>query len=242
MNPTHAIILAAGLGMRMRPLTLTTPKPLLKVADKALIDWALDRLRESGCTHVVVNVHHLGTQIEHHLETGLDPRITCIAEDPILETGGGVQNALNLGVLGETPFYACNADNLWLDSGRRALARLAASWDDAHMDGLLLLQPLKAATGYNGTGDFWGTVKDAAPIRRLSDGGAGRPAFVFTGVQLLHPRLFRQAPGGAFSLNVLYDQALAQGRLYGLAHRGAWHHVGTPEALAATDTRLRGLP
>lgn len=237
MKPKYGMILAAGLGTRMRPLTNTTPKPMLKVADKPLIDWALDRLDEAGCEHVVVNLHHLGAQIERHLET--NPAVTFVHEDPVLETGGGVKNALDQGLLGDQPFFACNADNLWLDDGDSSLHRLAAAWDDGAMDALLLLHPTQTATGYDGAGDFWGEVDQGGPIRRSNDGGADQPSYVFTGVQLLHPRLFKNAPDGAFSLNVLYDQALAQGRLYGLAHQGAWHHVGTPEALAATDALLR---
>ena len=238
MTPSHAMILAAGLGMRMRPLTLTTPKPLLKVADKPLIDWAVDRLAEAGCDHLVVNLHHLGDQIKQHLKS--NPAVSFIPEDPVLETGGGVKNALDLGLLGDQPFFACNADNLWLDDGEGSIERMAAAWNDDTMDGLILLHPVDTATGYDGAGDFWGDVDHAGPVRRMSDGGTGQPGFVFTGVQLLHPRLFERAPGGAFSLNVLYDQALAAGRLYGLAHVGAWHHVGTPEALAATDALLKG--
>lgn len=237
MIPTHAMILAAGMGMRMRPLTLTTPKPLLKVAGKPLIDWAVDRLAEAGCGHVVVNLHHLGDQIERHLKS--NPTISFVHEDPVLETGGGVKNALDQNLLGDQPFFACNADNLWLDEGDGSLARLSAAWNDDTMDGLLLLHPAQTATGYDGAGDFWGDVGQSGRVRRMSDEGAGQPAFVFTGVQMLHPRLFKVAPDGAFSLNILYDQALAQGRLYGLAHQGAWHHVGTPEALAATDALLR---
>jgi len=238
MSPTHGMILAAGLGTRMRPLTHTQPKPMLKVADKPLIDWALDRLGEAGCACVVVNLHHLGEQIVRHLAT--HPAVTFVHEDPVLETGGGVKNALDQDLLGDRPFFVCNADNLWLDDGDSSLTRLAAAWDDGAMDALLLLHSADTATGYDGVGDFWGDVSQAGPIRRITDGGADHKPYVFTGVQLLHPRLFINAPDGAFSLNVLYDQALAHGRLYGLAHQGAWHHVGTPEALAATDALLKG--
>jgi len=230
-----AMILAAGLGTRMRPLTDTQPKPMLKVADKPLLDWALERLAEVGCEQVLVNLHYLGEQIQAHLKS----RVSYIAEDPVLETGGGVKNALDHGYFQDDAFYVCNADNLWLDHGNSALARLAEAWDEDRMDGLLLLQAVETAEGYDGAGDFW-CEGDAGQVRRLKDGGAGKPAFVFTGVQILHPRLFQQSPEGAFSLNVLYDQALAQGRLYGLQHAGAWYHVGTPESLAATDAALRG--
>jgi len=230
-----AMILAAGLGTRMRPLTDTHPKPMLKVADKPLIDWALDRLEEAGCHDTLVNLHYLGDQLKSHLKS----RVSFIAEDPVLETGGGVQNALDHGHLGDAPFFVCNADNLWLDGEDNALRRLAEAWDDDKMDGLLLLQDLAHAKGYDGAGDFW-CEGDLGPIRRLNDGGQGKPAFVFTGVQILHPRLFKEAPGGAYSLNVLYDKALQEGRLHGLKHSGAWYHVGTPKDLIETDAALRG--
>jgi MurNAc alpha-1-phosphate uridylyltransferase len=230
-----AMILAAGLGTRMRPLTDSQPKPMLPVADKPLLDWALDRLDEVGCEEVLVNLHYLGDQIKAHLKS----RVRYISEDPILETGGGVKNALDHGYFQGAPFYVCNADNLWLDEGRSALARLAEVWDETRMDGLLLLQAVERAHGYEGAGDFC-CERDGGPMCRLRDAKAGQPAFVFTGVQILHPRLFENAPNGAFSLNVLYDQALAAGRLCGVVHDGAWYHVGTPESLAETDAALRG--
>ncbi|MBL4691860.1 MAG: nucleotidyltransferase family protein [Magnetovibrio sp.] len=229
-----AMILAAGLGTRMRPLTDVHPKPLLQVAGQPLIDWALDRLEDAGCTDTLVNLHYLGEQIESHLKD----RASFIWENPVLETGGGVQNAIDHGHFKDHPFYVCNADNLWLDGDTRALSRLADVWNDDTMDGLLLLQDVQDANGYDGAGDFW-CDGDTAPLKRLKD-GTGHNAFVFTGVQILHPRLFENAPGGAYSLNVLYDKALAQGRLHGVKHSGAWHHVGTPESLAETDAILRG--
>jgi len=229
-----AMILAAGFGTRMQPLTNTTPKPLLKVADKPLIDWALDRLSEVNCEQTLVNLHYLGAQIQDHLKT----RVSYISENPVLETGGGVQNAIDHGHFKDQPFYVCNADNLWLDGERSALARLADAWDDASMDGLLLLQDVNKANGYDGDGDF--VREDTGVLQRLRDAPQGGPASVFTGVQILHPRLFKDAPGGAYSLNILYDKALRNGRLHGLVHTGDWYHVGTPKDLAATDKALRG--
>ena len=231
-----AMILAAGLGTRMRPLTNTCPKPLLPVAGKPLIDWALDRLDEAGCESTLVNLHYLGDQIRSHLKT----RVSFIAEEQLLETGGGVQNALDHGHFIDAPFYVCNADNLWLDGAQSALGLLAKAWDDEKMDGLLLLHDVARANGYDGAGDFC-CETDGGPIRRLKACAPGTDAFVFTGVQILHPRLFTKAPGGAYSLNVLYDKALAQGRLHGLKHLGAWHHVGTPESLAATEAVVRKM-
>lgn len=231
-----AMILAAGFGSRMRPLTDTCPKPLLKVTGKPLIDWALDRLEDAGCHDTLVNLHYLGAQIKDHLGT----RTQFIWEDPVLETGGGVQNAMEHGHFQHDPFYVCNADNLWLDSEGSALQRLAEAWDFGTMDGLLLLQDVSKANGYDGAGDFW-CEGGKGPLTRLKDGN-GTDAFVFTGVQILHPRLFKNAPGGAYSLNVLYNQALAKGRLHGLKHFGDWYHVGTPESLAATDVALGAKP
>lgn len=233
MTITHAMVLAAGLGTRMRPLTHTTPKPLVPVAGKALIDWALDGLAHAGISQAVVNLHHLGAQIEAHLKDRVQPAITFVSEDPVLETGGGVQNAL--AHLGAAPFFVLNSDGLWIDDGASALSHMSAVWDDAHMDGLLLLHDPKTAFGYDGAGDF--TVDGKGRVKRRQDGDTD--ALVFTGVQILHPRLFANAPGGAYSLNVLYDQALAAGRLFGLTHPGEWHHVGTMDTLERSDQHLR---
>ena len=233
MNVNYAMILAAGLGTRMRPLTLTTPKPLVAVAGKTLLDWALDNVAQAGVSHVVVNVHHLGNLIEAHLQDREFPHVTCIAEDPVLETGGGVQNAL--GHLGDAPFFVLNADGLWLDGETSALARMADLWDDDRMDGLLLLHDPQTAFGYDGVGDFMVDIEGRLSRRQETDTNAQ----VFTGVQLLHPRLFEGAPGGAYSLNVLYDRALAAGRLFGTTASGEWHHVGTMDALAESDAHIR---
>ena len=233
MKALKAMILAAGFGTRMQPLTNTQPKPMLKVAGKPLIDWALDRLNEVDCEQTLVNLHYLGDQIQDHLKTS----VSYISEDPVLETGGGVQNALDHGYFKDQPFYVCNADNLWLDDDQSALARLFEAWDDTSMDGLLLLQDISKANGYDGDGDF--VRDDAGELQRLKDAPQGGSAYVFTGVQILHPRLFKGAPGGAYSLNILYDKALANGRLHGLVHTGDWYHVGTPQDLVATDKALR---
>jgi len=232
---THAMVLAAGLGTRMRPLTNTTPKPLVEVAGRTLLDRVLDGLAAAGILQAVVNLYHLGDQVEAHLAGRAAPAITCVREDPVLETGGGVQNAL--AYLGDAPFFVLNADGLWIDADPAdgALKHLAAAWDDTCMDALLLLHDPAAAFGYGGPGDF--TLDGDGRLARRGDGDAS--ALVFTGVQLLHPRLFADAPGGAYSLNVLYDRALAAGRLYGVTHAGEWHHVGTMEALAQSDAHLR---
>lgn len=247
MNVTHAMVLAAGLGTRMRPLTLTTPKPLVKVAGRTLLDWALDNLSTAGVEHAVVNLHHLGAQIKAHLNLRTYPQVTTVYEDPLLETGGGVQNAL--AHFGAAPFFVMNSDGLWIDDDFNdpALRRMAEVWDDTKMDALLLLHDPQTAFGYDGPGDF--TIDaDGRLTRRDKSATHGRtkihpqaPAQVFTGMQLLHPRLFKNAPGGIYSLNVLYDRALSHGRLFGLTHAGEWHHVGTPEALEESNRHLHNL-
>ncbi len=229
--PTHAMILAAGLGLRMRPLTERMPKPLIPVAGRSMLDRVLDHLDEVGVDNRVVNAHWLGEQIHRHLAGR--PGIAFSDEVELLETGGGVAKALPL--LGEQAFYVCNADILWTNGASPALARLAAAWDADRMDGLLLLQPTATAFGYEGRGDFF----------RAADGRLRRRApeetspTLFAGVQILHPRLFAGAPAGKFSLNLLYDRAAAAGRLYGILHDGAWYHIGTPQALAEAEEIIR---
>lgn len=228
--PGHAMVLAAGKGLRMRPLTEHTPKPLIPVAGRAMLDRVFDRLDEAGVPHRVVNVHWLSEKIAAHLANHAG--VILSHEDTLLETGGGVARALPL--LGERAFFVCNADIIWLDAGRPALTRLAEAWDEWRMDALLLLEPVAEALGYDGPGDF-SLGADGRLARRAPD---RRAPFVFTGVQLLHPRLFAGAPTGVFSLNILYDRAQAAGQLFGLVHDGAWLHIGTPEILAQAETWL----
>lgn len=228
--PSHAMVLAAGKGLRMRPLTEHTPKPLIPVAGRPMLDRVFDRLDETDVPHRVVNLHWLGEQIAAHLAN--HPGVLLSHEDVLLETGGGVARALPL--LGNRAFYVCNADIIWLDGPRPALARLAEAWDEARMDALLLLQPVERAFGYEGRGDF--VRGEDGRLRRRS--GEERAPLVFTGVQILHPRLFADAPAGPFSLNILYDRAQAAGRLHGQVHDGAWLHIGTPEALTEAEAWL----
>lgn len=230
-KPTHGMVLAAGLGLRMRPITETLPKPLIKVGGRTMLDRALDHLDKAGVAHKVVNTHWLGEKIADHLAGRAD--ITLSPEDALLETGGGVARALPL--LGAGPFYVVNSDIIWTDGGAdTALARLAQAWDDTRMDGLLLMQRTATALGYDGDGDFFLSA-DGVPTRR----GARQVApLLFSGVQILSPRLFTDAPSGKFSLNVLYDQALEAGRLFGLVHDGGWYHVGTPQALPVVEQAL----
>lgn len=227
----HAMVLAAGLGLRMRPITETIPKPLVPVAGRTMLDRALDHLDRAGVAHKVVNCHWLPERISAHLRGRTD--ITLSPEDLLLETGGGVAKALPL--LGDGPFYVVNSDIVWTDGGAEtALGRLAALWDDDRMDALLLLQRTATAIGYDGDGDFF-LSPDGVPSRR----GARQVApLLFSGVQILSPRLFAEAPSGKFSLNLLYDRALDDGRLFGLVHDGRWYHVGTPEALPLVEAAL----
>ncbi|MFA6019186.1 MAG: nucleotidyltransferase family protein [Rhodospirillales bacterium] len=225
----RAIALAAGLGLRLRPITLTLPKPLVEVGGKTLLDHALDKLSQAGISDCVVNMHHLADKIAGHVKGRQSPAVTLSDESDLrLETGGGILKALPF-FAGEA-FLAVNADILWTDPPgvEPALARLKESWNDGAMDALLLLVKRQGAFGYDGPGDF-----SLAEEGRLGRRGQALEApFVFAGVQILHPRLFEGAPPGPFSLNLLYDKALAQGRLYGLAHLGGWYHIGTPEALS----------
>jgi MurNAc alpha-1-phosphate uridylyltransferase len=226
--PGHAMVLAAGLGLRMRPLTKHTPKPLIPVAGRSMLDRVFDRLDEAGVPNRVVNTHWLADQIAQHLAN--HPGVIRSHEDVLLGTGGGVAHALPL--LGAQPFFVCNADIIWLKGAPPALNRLAEVWDSARMDALLLLEPVGRAFGYEGPGDFF-----CADDGRLQRRGAAPTApFVFTGVQILHPRLFADAPAGEFSLNILYDRAQASRRLFGLIHEGDWLHIGTPENLRAAKS------
>ena len=237
-NPTSpigtAMVLAAGLGKRMRPLTATRPKPLVEVAGKALLDHVLDRLRSAGIGKVVVNAHYLADALEAHLArkaADLDVRVSD-ERTLLLETGGGVAKALPL--IDEDHFLIANSDNLWIDGPVDAIDLLASSWDDAAMDALLLLVPLARANCHNGMGDFH--MDGAGRIARR------RPSrvapFVFTGVQIVSKRLFHDLPEGAFSFNLLWDRAIAEGRAFGLVHQGLWFDVGTPPAIARTEMLL----
>jgi len=228
--PTHAMVLAAGRGERMRPITETTPKPLVKVAGRAMLDRVFDHLDAVRVPHRVVNTHWLAAKIAVHLAH--TPGVILSNEETLLETGGGVARALPL--LGPAAFFVCNADIVWIDGARPALLRLAGLWDESRMDALLLMQHVDRAFGYLGVGDYF--LDAEGGLKRRSP--SGRAPFVFTGVQILHPRLFKDVPGGPFSLNILYDRAEQAGRLFGLAHDGEWLHIGTPQALAAAEIHL----
>jgi N-acetyl-alpha-D-muramate 1-phosphate uridylyltransferase len=228
-----AMVLAAGYGQRMRPLTLARPKPLVKVAGKALIDYGFDRLRAARVETAVVNVHYLPEQIEDWAKAQPAPRIVISDErGEILDTGGGIARALPL--LGADPFFVINSDSFWVDDGTPALDRLRAAWDDEAMDCLLLLSPLARTVGYDGQGDFVRGA-DGRLVRRAASQGT---PLAYIGGYLVSPRLFAGAPAGAFSMNLLWDRAIATGRLFGVEHTGRWLHVGTPEAIGLAEAAL----
>ena len=229
-----AMVMAAGLGKRMRPLTASRPKPMVQVAGKPLIDHALDRLAENGVARAVVNVHYLADALEAHLLQRRSPAVSISDERAcLLETGGGMVKAHKAGLLPD-PFFALNSDNIWLDGPRDALRELSLAWDPARMDALLLMVRHTGAHNYVGAGDF-----HMDPLGQVSRRRAGRVApFIYTGIQLVSARLLRDAPTGAFSTNILWDRAIAEGRLYGCVHTGLWCEVGDPASIAPTEALL----
>ncbi|SFV13230.1 Nucleotidyl transferase [Methylobacterium sp. 174MFSha1.1] len=232
---TRAFVLAAGLGKRMRPITVTTPKPLVEVAGKSLVDYALDRIAEAGIPEAVVNVHYLADLMEAHLvRRRAGPAITISDErDKLLETGGGVKKALPL--LGPAPFMVLNSDSFWLEGPQPNLRRLVAAWDPERMDMLLLLASAATSLGYDGPGDFH-MDKEGRLTRRAEREVS---PFVYAGVAIVKPALFADTPEGSFSLNLLFDRTIAAERLFGLRLDGQWLHVGTPEALREAEERVR---
>ena len=231
-KPARAMVLAAGLGLRLRPITEKLPKPLVVVGGRTLIDRALDHLEAAGVQQAVVNTHYLPEMIEEHVAARGRPAIQMSRESELLETGGGVLKALD--TLGGAPFYVVNSDIAWTDGAGPALERLALGWNDARMDALLLVMPKERAGDYEGNGDYFMASEGA--LRRRKPGELA--PFVFCGVQILHPRLFAGAKPGPFSLNLLYDRAERAGRLYAVVHDGAWYHIGTPAGLALAEREL----
>lgn len=232
--PETAMIMAAGLGKRMRPLTATRPKPLVEVAGRTLLDHCLDRLRAAGIHKVVVNVHYMADALEAHLRNNagdLDIRVSD-ERAQLLETGGGLIHALPL--IDGDPFFCINSDNLWVDGPANSFELLARHWDDARMDALLLLVPLARAECHNGIGDFqldgWGRVSRRAPSKVAP--------FVFTGIQLLSKRLLVDAPEGPFSTNLFWNRAIESERCFGVTHQGLWFDVGTPKAIPMVESML----
>jgi MurNAc alpha-1-phosphate uridylyltransferase len=233
-TPRTAMVLAAGLGTRMRPITDSKPKPLIEVGGKTLLDHILDRLAEAGVETAVVNVHYLAEQIERHVARRPRPRIVISDERAqLLGTGGAVVRALS--ALGGGPFFHINADTLWIDGTVPNLTRLAQAFDPAAMDGLLLLAPTTGSIGYSGRGDF--TMATDARLTRRNERDVA--PFVYAGAAILSPALFTGAPQGAFALTPLFERAANAGRLFGLRLEGVWMHVGTPDAIAAAEAAFK---
>jgi MurNAc alpha-1-phosphate uridylyltransferase len=233
MMPTSAMVLAAGLGTRMRPHNGNIPKPLVEMGGKSLIDYSLDRLADAGVERAVVNVHHLADVLERHLATRKRPQIVISDErSTLLGTGGGIAKALPL--LGNAPFFLVNSDTVWLDGVKPNFVRLAETFDADAMDALLLLAPTAGSVGYAGRGDY--AMLPDGRLRRRAENQV--VPFVYAGAAILAPALFADAPADAFSLTLLFDRAGANGRLFGLRLEGVWMHVGTPEAVAAAEAAL----
>lgn len=233
-KPKRAMVLAAGIGKRMRPLTATAPKPLIEVCGRALIDHALDALATAEVETAVVNVHYLPTLLEAHLARRADgPRIVVSDErSQLLDTGGGIAKALP--ELGSEPFYLMNSDSFWIEGSRPNLRRLADKFDESRMDAVLLLSPTVRSIGYQGPGDF---IMDPNGVLQRRDERGVAP-FAYSGAAILHPRLFENCPEGAFSLNALFDQAIEADRLHGVRMDGQWFHVGTPDAIGEAELTI----
>ena len=235
--PCTAMIMAAGLGKRMRPLTATKPKPLIEVNGKALLDHVLEKLRTAGVKKVVVNVHYLADALEAHLMSrrhGLEVVISD-ERDRLMETGGGLVKAAPL--IDSDPFLALNSDNLWIDGPADALKLLASQWDEIKMDALLLLVPQARALNHKGMGDFH--MDRTGRLRRRARSHVA--PFVFTGIQMVSKRLLRDAPEGPFSTNILWDRAMDERRCFGAVHQGLWFDVGTPQSIQMTETALENV-
>ena len=233
--PRTAMVLAAGLGKRMRPLTATRPKPLIEVAGKALLDHVLQKLKEAGVERAVVNVHYLADAVEAHLaarDFGLDIAISD-ERSLLLETGGGMVHAEPL--IDCDPFLVVNSDNMWVDGPADTLRLLASHWDDERMDALLLLVPHARAQNHRGVGDFH--LDRTGRLRRRERSRVA--PFVYTGIQIASKRLLEGAPRGVFSTNILWDRAIENGRCFGAVHQGLWFDVGTPQAIKATEIFLQ---
>ena len=234
-NITAAMIMGAGLGTRMRPLTDDRPKPLITVGGKTLIDHSIDRLAAAGVRLVVVNLHYKAEMLRAHLAKRHDVKIVFSDEtEKLLDTGGGVIKAMPH--FGGEPFFVVNSDSIWIANGTPVLSAMLTAWDETRMDGLLLLADMKTALGYEGTGDFG--LKADGHLIRARDASGSDGIYAYPGVQIAHPRLFADAPEGAFSTNIMWDRAIAKGRLSGTVMDGAWLHVGTPEARDEAEATL----
>jgi MurNAc alpha-1-phosphate uridylyltransferase len=231
-KPVTAMVLAAGLGKRMRPITDTMPKPLVRVAGKTLLDWGLDSLAEAGVSRAIVNVHYFPEQIVAHVAGRAMPEVAISDESAeLLDSGGGIAKALPL--LGRAPFFIINADTFWIDRSGSNLERLALAWDPSRMDILLMLANLQSTTGHNGGSDFL-----RAADGRLSRSAGAAEGLIYAGAAILHPRIFDGAPAGAHSLNLHFDSAITAGRLFGIEMDGRWITVGTPDAIPLAEAAV----
>lgn len=229
-----AMIMAAGKGTRMMPLTADRPKPLVEVNGVALLDHVLDHLRAAGVGKVVINAHYLADMVEQHMAAKASDMHVAISDERglLLDTGGGLVHALPL--IGDDPFLCVNADNWWTDTQDNAFTRLMHHWDNDTMDVLMLVIPLEQARNTQGIGDF--DMDDDGLLSRRKDGAKG--AYVWTGIQLLSKRIIIDPPGEVFSTNIFWDRAIADGRCFGLQHHGLWFDVGYPAAIEATEAVL----
>jgi MurNAc alpha-1-phosphate uridylyltransferase len=233
--PDTAMVMAAGLGKRMRPLTATRPKPLIEVAGRSLLDRALDNVAAAGVRHAVVNAHYFADQIEAAVQARRSPTRIDVSDErgKLLETGGGITKALPL-IMGDA-FYTINADNMWIDGAQDTLRLLAARWNAAEMDALLLLVPLARANGYEGRGDFHMDGMGYLTPR----GGLKVAPFVYSGVQIIARHLFDGEPVEPFTMWRAWNKALGNGRMIGMSHPGLWFHVGTPASIGETEALLQ---
>lgn len=233
IRPQRAMILAAGIGKRMRPITATVPKPLVEVGGRALIDYSLDRLERAGVEKAVVNVHYLADLVRAHVKRRQRPTVVVSDErQKLLDTGGGIAKALP--ELGGEPFYVMNSDSFWIEGPRANLDWLAGGWHGDRMDALLLLASTVRSVGYNGRGDF--TMDPAGRLSRRSEREVA--PFAYAGAAIVHPRLFADCPQGPFSLNQLFDKAIEAERLFGVRMDGVWLHVGTPETISEAELSI----
>jgi MurNAc alpha-1-phosphate uridylyltransferase len=228
------MIMAAGLGKRMRPLTETRPKPLIEVAGKAMIDHCFEQLVEAGIGKAVVNVHYLADAMEAHFSALRYPIDIRVSDEraQLLETGGGLVKAEPM--IEESTFFCINSDNLWTDGPTNSLLQLAQVWHEDEMDALLLLVPRISAHNYQGTGDFH--LDDEGRISRKIP--QQQAPLIYSGIQLISKRLLRDSPTGPFSTNIFWERAIGEGRLFGMVHQGEWFEVGSPEAIAPTEAAL----
>ena len=233
--PTTAMVMAAGLGKRMRPLTATRPKPLVNVAGRALIDHCLDRLKAAGVAKAIVNVHYLAPQLEAHLKNRAEGIEILISDErkQLLETGGGIVRAMPL--IDADPFLVVNSDNFWVDGPVDTLRLLASHWNEAKMDALLLVVPHARANCHPGRGDFHMNAAGLLKRRKVN----GVAPFVYTGIQMVSKRLFEgELPEGPFSTNLVWNRAIEAGRCFGAVHQGLWFDIGRPQSIATAEAML----